>query len=110
MQPLGNISILLAIIIFYVLYQLAFLLRHVHLVLALVLGAQLVVFVLPALMRYLMQLLEARARGADLEPMTAETLTWIGNTWSLFPLVTIGACTYAGYTLNSQFGVSIDAR
>ena len=102
--PLSNFSVLLAIIIFYVLYQLAFLLRHLHFVLALVLGAQLVVFVLPALLRYLMQLLEARARGADLEPLTAETLTWIGNTWSLFPLVTFGGFAYAVYTLDGQFG------
>ena len=33
--PLSNISVLLAIIIFRLLYQVAFLLRHVHVVLAL---------------------------------------------------------------------------
>ena len=100
---------LLAIIIFFLLYQVAFLLRYVHFVLALVLAAQLVVFVLPSLMRYLMQLLEARARGNDLEPLNAESLTWIGNTWSLFPLLTIGAFVYAVYVLGSQFGTAAAA-
>ena len=107
--PLSNISVLLAIIIFFLLYQLAFLLRYVHLVLALVLAAQLVVFALPALLRYLLQLLECRARGNDLEPLSAETLTWIGNTWSLFPILTLGTSVYAVYVLGNQYSTAAAA-
>ena len=103
--PITNVSVLLAVILFFAFYQVAFLLRHFHFVLALVLAAQLVVFVLPAMTRYLMLLLEARARGADPEPLSAENLTWIGNAWSLFPIVTFAIFGYVAYTLYFDSGM-----
>ena len=48
------------------------------------LGVWLMVALVPAVLRYLMMLLAARARGADPEPPGIEHFSLIGNAWSLF--------------------------
>jgi hypothetical protein len=84
--------------------QVAALGRFFGIVLALVLATQLVVFVLPALTRYLMLLLQSRAQGNDPEPLNIDVLSWVGNSWSLFPLVPVALFIYLVYFSGSWFG------
>ena len=97
-------AVLFALILFYALFELASLGRMFGLVLALVLAAQIVVFVLPALLRYLMLILQARACGREPEPLDINLLSWVGNLWTLFPIVHVAAFVYAVYFTGSYFG------
>ncbi len=96
--------VLFALILFYVLFEIASLGRMFGLVLALILATPLVVFVLPALLRYLMVVLEARAYGREPEPLDINLLSWLGNVWTLFPIVHVAAFVYAVYVTASYFG------
>lgn len=71
-----------------------------------VLGLLLLLLVLPAFFRYLMRLLDARARGADPGPLEVDDLLWFGNAWSLFVIVHVAVAIYATYFLAKQFGVA----
>ena len=99
-------SVLFALILFYVFIEIASLGRMFGLVIALVLATQLIVFVLPALLRYLMVILQARAYGREPEPLDIDLLSWVGNVWTLFPIVHVGAFVYAVYIADSYFGGS----
>ncbi len=70
-------------------------------VIAAVLAAQIVIFVLPALLRYLMVVLEARAFGREPEALDINLLSWVGNIWTLFPIVHVVAFVYAIYLAGS---------
>lgn len=50
-------------------------------------GIWLIIVLAPAVLRYLMLLLEARARGVDPAPPGIEEFSFIGNAWSLFAAV-----------------------
>lgn len=96
--------VLFALILFYALFEIALLGRIFGLVIALVLAAQLVIFVLPALLRYLMVILQARAYGREPEPLDIDLLSWVGNVWTLFPIVHVAAFVYAVFLTGSYFG------
>jgi hypothetical protein len=96
--------VLFALILFYVLFEIALLGRMFGLAIALILAAQLVVFVLPALLRYLMVVLQARAFGREPEALDINLLSWVGNVWTLFPIVHVAAFVYAVYITGSYFG------
>ncbi len=96
--------VLFALILFYVLFEIALLGRMFGLVLALVLATPLVVFVLPALLRYLMVVLQARVYGREPDPLDINLLSWVGNIWTLFPIVHVAAFIYAVYSMASYFG------
>ena len=102
--PLTSAPVLFALILFYALFEIASLGRVFGLVVALVLAAQIVIFVLPALLRYLMVVLQARAFGREPDPLNVELLSWVGNVWTLFPIVHVGAFIYAVYSVGSYFG------
>ena len=102
--PLTSQPVLFALILFYALFEIASLGRVFGLVIALVLAAQIVIFVLPALLRYLMVVLQARAFGREPEPLNVELLSWVGNLWTLFPIVHVGAFIYAVYLTGSFYG------
>lgn len=53
------------------------------------LGYFLAFIVLPALFRYQMIVLEARARGATPDTPDVDSFNWWGNLWTLFPLLLI---------------------
>ncbi|MCH7821410.1 MAG: hypothetical protein IIA07_05275 [Proteobacteria bacterium] len=59
---------------------------------------------LPALVRYLMLLLDSRARGKNPEPPGIELFSWVGNAWSLFPVLHMLVFGYGTYLLGSSFG------
>ena len=69
-----------------------------------ILGLWLLIVIFPALVRYLILLLEARAR--DLEPPTPgiELFSWVSSAWALFPLVPLLLAVGAVITLRSEFG------
>jgi len=96
--------VLFALILFYVLFEIASLGRMFGLVIALVLAAQIIVFVLPALLRYLMVILQARAYGREPEPLDINLLSWVGSIWTLFPIVHIATFVYVVYFTGSYFG------
>ncbi len=98
--------VLFALILFYALLEIALLGRHFGLVIALVLATQLVVFVLPALLRYLMVVLEARAYGREPEPLDVDLLSWVGKIRALFPIVHAGVFVYAVYLTGSYIGAT----
>lgn len=66
-----------------------------------VLGLFLAALVLPALLRYLMVLLEARALGRDPGPPDADMLLWTGDAWSLLPAVHAAVLLAAVWFLGS---------
>jgi hypothetical protein len=98
--------VLFAFILFYALFEIALLGRMFGIVIALVLALQLIVFVLPALLRYLMVILQARVYGREPEALDINLLSWIGNIWSLFPIVHVVAFVYAVYVTASYFGAT----
>lgn len=54
-----------------------------------VFGFWLAIAVVPAFLRYLTIVAEARARDADAEPPGIEYFTLVGNAWTLFPVVPV---------------------
>lgn len=99
--------VLFALILFYVLIEIASLGRMFGLVIALVLATQLTVFVLPALLRYLMVVLQARAYGREPAALDINLLSWVGNIWTLFPIVHVAAFFSAVYLTARHFGGSV---
>jgi hypothetical protein len=53
------------------------------------LGIWLAIAVIPAYLRYLTMIAEARARGRDASPPGIEYFTLVGNAWTLFPVVPV---------------------
>jgi len=62
------------------------------------LGLWLMVVIVPAFARYLLFYLEARSRDTLPEVIGIELFSWVGNFWSLFPIVPVGGFAFAiGY-------------
>jgi len=91
-------------ILFFVLLQIVLLSRVLGLVLSLVLGGWLLVFVLPAFLRYLMVVLEARAYKREPEPLDIDLFPWVGRLWTLFPIVHLIGFVYVVYLSGACFG------
>lgn len=68
------------------------------------LGIYLFVMVLPAFLRYLTMIAEARAKDVDTAPPGIEFFTLVGNGWTLFPVVPILAMAYVVYETGDTFG------
>jgi hypothetical protein len=73
------------------------------------LGFWLIVVLLPAYFRYLLYLLEARANGRDAPTPGIELFNFVGNFWSLFPLVLLCLVIWGAYFLatNVSFAAAI---
>jgi hypothetical protein len=71
-----------------------------------VLGLIVALMVLPAFFRYLMVILESRARGDDPGPLEIDHVLWFGNVWSLFLIVHVAVVIYATYFLGRLYGVA----
>ena len=85
--PARSLTTIMAILVFVILLQLA--LR------AGVFGIWLAIILLPSLVRNLVVYLEARARDREPETAGIENFSWIGNYWSLFPIVPLAATAVA---------------
>lgn len=62
--------------------------------------------VIPAVIRFQMIVLEARARSARPETPDIGFFNWFGNAWTLFPFVTVSALTLASIALGRQYGAA----
>jgi hypothetical protein len=95
--PALDPAVLMAMLLFYVLLEVAAFG-------GIFLGAFLGALIAPALFRYLMLLLEARARGREAEPPGIELFQWFGNGWSLFPVVPVFALVCLDLFLRTRYG------
>ncbi len=98
LSPLTNLSVLFSWLTLFLIVEFA--------VSGGILGLLLLLLVLPAFFRYLMRILESRARGQDPGPLNVDDLLWFGNAWSLFVIVHAAVVIYATYFLGSKFGLA----
>lgn len=96
--PLVEPSVLVPLIFFWLLFSLASW--------GGVLGLFMMFLLLPAVLRYQMILLEARARGIKPEVPGIEFFNWFGNGWTLFPVVILVILVWVTVAAGSQFGSS----
>jgi hypothetical protein len=75
------------------------------------LGLFLLFLVIPALLRFLMIVLEARARGAEPATPDIDFFSWFGKGWTLFPVVLVALSTWAiiwtGKTVGAQWAIVV---
>lgn len=102
--PFTAPPVLLAMLLFFGLFQIVMIARVFGMVIMLVLAAQLIVFVLPPMLRYLMIILEARAFGREPPAVEIDLFSWVGNIWTLFPVAHIAAFAYIAYVVQGEFG------
>jgi hypothetical protein len=79
--PVSSRSTLIALITFVLLISLA--------AAAGMLGIWLGVITIPAFLRYLTMITEARAQGRDASPPGIEYFSFVGNLWTLFPVIPV---------------------
>ena len=104
--PARNSTLLVAFVAFYLAIELISNLVSggpLFLVSALIFAA----FVVPAMCVYLVDVLDARARGAAPGPPSIEHLQWFNSAWSLLQLLYFLALVYAAYLLGSLFGAVV---
>ena len=68
------------------------------------LGIWLAVAVVPAFLRYLTMVAEARAEGREAAPPGIEYFTLVGNLWTLFPVIPVFAIAYLVGASRDAFG------
>lgn len=96
--PATNAAVLTALVVFFAVLKFALFAGFFGLALALA--------TFPALVRFLMLLLDARAKGKHPEPPGIELFSWIGSAWNLFPVIHLSIFVYATYLLGSRFGIA----
>lgn len=96
--PARTTTALFALLTFFLLIELA--------LFAGLLGLLLLLLVVPAVSRYLMQLLEARAHGRHIDPPDIALFSFFSGVWSLFPLLLITVAVGLGYVAASHVGVA----
>lgn len=97
--PLADVGVLMALIVFALLVALAGR--------AGMFGLWLLVLIVPAVFRYQIVLLEARARGRDPRTPGPEFFSLTDNSWSLFPVVIVFAIAALSYFVLALAGVVI---
>jgi hypothetical protein len=70
------------------------------------LGLFLMFLLLPAVLRYQMILLEARARGVTPEVPGIEFFNWFGNGWTLFPVLLVVFLAWATVAAGNRLGIA----
>ena len=96
--PLTNVSILFALLMFWLLLGLV--------AAAGMLGVWLAIVIVPALFRYFTNLVETVGRGLKVAPLGAEFFRWVGDWWSLFPAVVVILIAWASYTIHLSAGAT----
>jgi hypothetical protein len=94
LHPILDAAILLAMLVFAILFTLS--------VSAGVLGLWLLLAIVPAFFQYLLVVVEARAAGKEAPAVGIELFSWVQNLWSLFPLVLIGAAAVLVFILQES--------
>jgi hypothetical protein len=70
-----------------------------------VLGLFLMFLVVPALLRFQMIILEARARGVEPTTPDIDFFSWFGNAWTLFPVVLCALTAWAVIAVGAKYSV-----
>ncbi|MGB5258333.1 MAG: hypothetical protein WBN07_06070 [Woeseiaceae bacterium] len=96
LYPLVETSVLVPLVFFWLLLSLASW--------GGVLGLFMMFLVLPAVLRYQMILLEARAKGVRPAVPGVEFFNWFGNGWTIFPVVIVVFLVWATIAAGKQFG------
>lgn len=96
--PMTDVSVMLGIGFFFVAIEFA--------ALGGLIGLFLIALVLPALFRYLSQILASRARNQEPGPLAIEHFLWFENFWSVFPAVHFAVSIYSVYLLGSIGGLA----
>jgi len=94
--PLTQAAVMMTMVLLYALLSLA--------VRGGVLGIFLLFLIIPPLFRYLMVLLQWRARGLDAPTLDVDHLNFLGNAWSIFPAFLAVAIGYGMYAISTNFG------
>lgn len=94
--PLESSQTLIALLLFVALIALAGM--------AGLFGLWLMIATVPAFLRYLTMIAEARARGEEADPPGIEYFTLVGNGWTLFPVVPVLAMAYVIVETAQAFG------
>lgn len=94
--PLTHSSVLFSLIVFWLLIWFS--------IWGGMLGLFLLFLVLPAVFRFQMIILEARAKGQEPAPPDNELFNWWGNAWSLFPVPLALLAGWATFTAGENFG------
>lgn len=98
LYPLVETSVLVPLIFFWLLLSLASW--------GGVLGLFMMFLVLPAVLRYQMILLEARAKGMRPAVPGVEFFNWFGNGWTIFPVVIFVFLVWATIAAGTRFGTA----
>lgn len=96
--PLTEISVLIPLVVFWLLVSLASW--------AGVFGLFLMVLLIPAVFRFQMIVLEARARGVTPATPDIAFFNWFGNAWTLFPVVPVLFLTWIIVVTGQKFGTA----
>lgn len=94
--PLTHAAVLMTMVLLYVLLSLA--------VNGGVLGIFLLFLIIPPIFRYLMVLLQWRARGLEAPTLDVDHLNFLGNAWSIFPAFLMAIVGYGMYAISTNFG------
>ena len=97
--PLTNLSVLFALMMFWLLLILVSA--------AGMLGIWLGIVIVPALFRYLTNLVETIGSNRTPQPPGGEFFRWVGETWSLFPFIIVIALAWASYGLHNASADSL---
>ena len=101
--PLRNLTVVLAIVTFGILLTVSILIMQLNPI-AGVAGSFLALFLLVAMFRYGMSVLEARANGKDPEVADIEVFGFFNNLWSMFPVVLLFPVSWLGVYLGAEIG------
>ncbi len=96
LYPLTQSSVLIPLLVFWLLMSFA---RWGG-----VLGLFLMFLVIPAVFRYQMILLEARAYGREPAPPDVDFFRWFGNAWTLFPVPLVLIAAWGIIAAGASFG------
>ena len=97
--PITNLGVVFALLMFWLLVCLA--------AAAGMLGVWLAIVIVPALFRYLINLVETIGRGLKVEPLGTEFFRWFDDWWSLLPAVVVIAIAWASYEIHLSAGVTV---
>ena len=94
--PIESTQTLIALLVFFALISLA--------QMAGLFGIWLMIAVVPAFLRYLTMIAEARARDEEADPPGIEYFTLVGNAWTLFPVVPVLVMAFIVTETGQAFG------
>lgn len=98
MLPLRNLTVFFALLMFWALLWLV--------AMAGILGIWLAILIIPAMFRFMSNLVETVGRGLKPVPPGLEFFRWIGDSWSLFPAVFVILLGWVSYDIYLKFGAT----